>query len=251
MSISRTEPRTVVITGASAGIGRALALEFAARGCRLGLLGRRRDALDEVQREITALGAPTPVTVTLDVDDVEAIKPTLDRLFAQLDTVDVFIANAGINAFTRVGAGDLATERRVLQTNVVGAIACIDAAAAYFIARRVGHVVGISSLASMIAAPTQGAYCASKAALSAYLRVARIELSRHGVRVSNVMPGFVVTDIMPNIGKYPFAIPAPQAAREIADSIDAGKHEIIVPGFPWKLFRPFFRLIPDSMWNRL
>jgi NADP-dependent 3-hydroxy acid dehydrogenase YdfG len=85
-------------------------------------------------------------------------------LFERLGAVDVFIANAGINGFTRVGAGDFAGDRRIIQTNVLGALACLDAAAAQFIARRAGHLVGISSLASMIAVPTQGAYCASKAA---------------------------------------------------------------------------------------
>lgn len=251
MSTSRTDPRTVVITGASAGIGRALALEFAARGCRLGLVGRRSEALVALQREIIALGAPQPTCVTLDVDRIDAVAPVLGELFVGLGSVDVFVANAGINAFTRVGGDDLATEQRVLQTNVMGAIACIDAAAAHFIARGAGHIVGISSLAALIAVPRQAAYCASKAALSAYLRAARVELARHGVQVSNIMPGFVVTEIMPNIDQYPYAISVAQAAREMADAIDAGKREAIVPAFPWKLFRPFFRFIPNSMWKRL
>lgn len=249
MSISPTN-RTVVITGASAGIGRALALEYAARGCRLGLLGRRQSALESLRAEIVGMGAPSAEIAVLDVDDVDSVRPCLDRLFERIGAVDVFVANAGINGFTRVGAGDFAVDRRIIQTNVLGALACLDAAAAQFIARRAGHLVGISSLASMIAVPTQGAYCASKAALSAYLRTARIELARHGIRVSNVTPGFVLTEIMPDIGKYPFAIPAAQAAREIADALDAGQREVIVPGWPWKLFKPFFGFIPDSMWRR-
>jgi len=249
MSTSRTE-RTVVITGASAGIGRALALEFAARGCRLGLLARRQSALESLRAEIAAIGAPPAEIAMLDVDDLDSIKPRLEQIFARLGAVDVFIANAGINGFTRVGAGDFAVDRRIVQTNVLGAMASLDAAAAQFIARRAGHLVGISSLASMIAVPTQGAYCASKAALSAYLHTARIELARHGIRVSNITPGFVLTEIMPDIGKYPFAIPAAQAAREIVDAIEAGKRNVIVPGWPWKLFRPFFGFIPDSMWKR-
>jgi short-subunit dehydrogenase len=114
-----------------------------------------------------------------------------------------------------------------------------------------GHIVGVSSLASMIAVPKQAAYCASKAAISMYLRSARIDLARHNIRVTDIQPGFVVTDIMPNIGKYPFAIPATKAAFEMAEAIEKGRAEAIVPAFPWRLFKPFFRHIPNSIWKRL
>lgn len=243
--------KTIVITGASAGIGRALALEFAKRGCRLGLLGRRSDALTALQQEALACGAAAVTTGQLDVDAAESVGPQLQLFLQALSPVDIFVANAGINAFTSVGKGELAAEMRIIQTNVIGAIASIDAAAAYFIEQGHGHIVGVSSLASMIAVPKQAAYCASKAAISMYLRAARVELARHHIRVTDIQPGFVVTDIMPNIGKYPFAIPAARAAFEIAEAIEKGRDEAIVPAFPWRLFKPFFRHIPNSFWKRL
>ena len=243
--------KTIVITGASAGIGRALALEFARRGYRLGLLGRRVDALASLQQETLACGATAAITGQLDVDAAESVAPQLQRVFQGLGTVDIFVANAGINAFTNVGKDELVAEARIIQTNVVGAIDSIDAAAAHFIEKNRGHIVGVSSLASMIAVPKQAAYCASKAAISMYLRSARVELARHNIRVTDIQPGFVVTDIMPNIGKYPFAIPATKAAFEMAEAIEKGREEAIVPGFPWRLFKPFFRHIPNSYWKRL
>jgi short-subunit dehydrogenase len=243
--------KTIVITGASSGIGRALALEFAKRGYRLGLLGRRADALATLQQETLACGAAGAESGLLDIDDSSAVEPQLQGFFQTLGAVDIFVANAGINAFTNVGKDDLQGETRIIQTNVIGAIASIDAAAAYFIRQGRGHVVGVSSLASMIAVPKQAAYCASKAAISMYLRSARIELARHGIRVTDIQPGFVVTDIMPNISKYPFAISADKAAREMADAIEKQRDEAIVPAFPWRLFKPFFRHIPNSFWKRL
>jgi short-subunit dehydrogenase len=243
--------KTIVITGASAGIGRALALEFAKRGYRLGLLGRRVDALASLQQEALASGAAAAMTGQLDVDAIDAVASQLGRFFQELGTVDIFVANAGINAFTHVGKDEVATEARIIQTNVIGAIASIDAAAAHFIQQNHGHIVGVSSLASMIAAPKQAAYCASKAAISMYLRSARVELTRHNIRVTDIQPGFVVTDIMPNISKYPFAIPAVKAAFEMAEAIEKGREEAIVPAFPWRLFKPFFRHIPNSFWKRL
>lgn len=243
--------KTIVITGASAGIGRALALEFAKRGYRLGLLGRRLDALQSLQSEATALGAKAAIIGRLDVDDTTSVKPCLDEFFHQLGSLDIFVANAGINAFTNIGKGELEGEAQIIQTNVVGAIASIDAAASYFMQQKRGHIVGVSSLASMIAVPKQAAYCASKAAISMYLRAARVELARHDIRVTDIQPGFVITDIMPNIGKYPFAIPAAKAAFAMAEAIEKGRKEVIVPSFPWRLFKPFFRHIPDSLWKRL
>lgn len=247
MSTSPTKP-TVVITGASAGIGRALAHEYARRGWRVGLVARRREALEQLSE---ALGSSDTIVRSLDVDDLENVEPVLHALFAELGRVDLVIVNAGINRFSSVGRGQLATERAILQTNLLGAIATIDAAAAWFIGHGGGHLAAISSVAALLGVPKQAAYCASKAGLARYLDSARIELARHRIRITHLLPGFVVTDIMPDIGRYPFAIPADRAAREMADAIARGRASALIPAFPWAWLRPLLPFVPSAMWRRL
>lgn len=245
--------RTVVITGASAGIGRALAFECARRGWRLGLASRRREALETLRGEIdavTAGRAPPAAIAEVDVADPTTAAPGLRALFDALGGVDVFIANAGVNEFTRVGKGGFPGSQRILQTNLIGTIATMEIAAEHFLQRGRGHLVGVSSLAALLSIPSQGAYCASKAGLSSWLGAARIELGRHGIAVTEVQPGFVDTEIMPDVGRYPFAISAERAARTIADGIERRRRLVVVPGMPWRLFRPFARLLPDAVWRR-
>ena len=245
MSTSLTDSRApaIVITGASAGIGRALACEFAKRGWRLGLAARRLDAPASRATQIELL--------QLDVDDEDTVAPRLTTLFDALGSVEVVVVNAGINALSSVGRGELDTERRILRTNLLGAIATVDAAAALFMPQRRGHIVAIASVAAKVAVPRQAAYCASKAGLAQYMNSARIELSRHGVTVGTLLPGFVVTDIMPNIGKYPFAIPADVAARDMARAIIRRQRTAFIPAFPWRWVHPLLNLLPPSLWRRL
>ncbi len=244
--------RTVVITGASAGIGRALAFEFARRGYHLGLTARRLTALDTLRTELQTTYTACKIEIaTLDVDQDDSVAPTLHALFDALGGVDTVVVNAGINDFTRVGRGEFAKEKKVLQTNLIGAIATVNAAVEYFLVRGKGQIVGISSLASLKGMPKQAAYCASKAGFSLYLDAARAELRRKNIQVTTVLPGFVVTDIMPDIAKYPFAASATQVAREIVTAMEKGKAVTIVPGYPWKWLRPLFTLIPDALWRKL
>lgn len=242
--------KTVVITGASTGIGRALALELARRGYNLGLTARRQPVLEAVRDEICSLPGASGIRLeiaALDVTQVSQVAITLEALFARLGGVDIVVANAGANDLTRVGRGDLEKQVNLIQTNVVGAIATVDAAAAHFIKCGAGHVVGISSLASLQALPKQAAYCASKAAFSMYLDSARLELKRKGICVTKIMPGFIKTDIVKgvDIAKMPFAVSVEQAARELADLIEKRVAVGIVPAFPWKWLRPFFGYIPE------
>ncbi len=247
--MATTEHSTVVITGASSGIGRALALEMARRGYALGLTARRMSLLEQLRVELHAAhGQQLHVELaTLDVCQSSSVGPTLHDLFARLGGIDTIVVNAGANDITHIGAGDLEKEIKLIQTNVVGAIATINAATEHFLKRGKGHIVGISSLASLQPIATQAAYCASKAGLSMYLDSARIELKRKGIVVTDILPGYIKTDIVEgvDIGKMPFAIPVEQAAREMARLIEKRVKSGVVPAFPWKLVRPFMGHMPE------
>lgn len=239
----------VVITGASSGIGRALALEMARRGHALGLTARRLPLLEALRAEIheTCGQAVRVELAPLDVCECAGVRSSLHELFARLGGVDTVVVNAGINDFTHVGGADLEKELRLIQTNVAGAIATIAAAAEHFLARGRGHIVGISSLASLQPVATQAAYCASKAALSMYLKSARLELRPKGIAVTDILPGYIATDIIEgvDIGQMPFAISAEQAARKMAVIIERRQKSGVVPAFPWKLMLPLMGHLPE------
>lgn len=242
--------QTVIIVGASRGIGASLAREYAARGASLGLLARSSEALEALASELRAGGVRVE-TATLDVADRDAVAPVMNGLMDRLGKVDVVIANAGVLGWRKAGDGNVAEDRRIIETNLLGAIAVIDAAVARFKAQRHGRVVGISSISAYRGIPGSGAYSASKAALTNYLEALRLELSGKGIGVSVVHPGFVKTDIGPNMDKYPFAAAPEKVAREIADGVSRGKANLIVPGFPWRVVMPVLKLLPDSVMKKI
>ena len=243
-------PNTLIITGASAGIGKALAWEFARRHCRLGLTGRRLEALEQLQSELQAQTGIEVHIARVDIDETDSVEQNLLALCAKLGDVDSIVINAGINNFTRVGNGQLADETAIIRTNLIGAMATANAAVSYFLKRGHGHIVGISSLASLQPIPSQAAYCASKAGISIYLDALRIEHKDNNIDVTQIRPGFIKTEIMENIDRYPFAISAEKAAKEMAKAILARRQDVFVPRLPWSLFRPALGHLPDKIWKR-
>ncbi len=240
---------TVVITGASSGIGRALAVEMAGRGYALGLAARRVALLEKLRDELQAkYGTGVRIELAaLDICQVASVAPTLQDLFARLGGIDTIVVNAGANDVTYVGGGDLQKEINLIQTNLAGAIATIGAATEHFLKRGRGHIVSVSSLASLQPIASQAAYCASKAGLSMYVNSARVELRRKGITVTDILPGYIKTDIVEgvDIGKLPFAITVEQAAREMTRLIERRVKSGVVPAFPWKLVRPFLGHLPE------
>lgn len=244
--------RTAVITGASSGIGKALALEFAQRGYNLGLAARRIDRLEALRADIAALpgGQNLQVEITaLDVSNIEQVGPGLQGLFSTLGKVDVVVVNAGVNKLTGVGKGQLHEELGLMQTNLLGAMATVNAAVEWFKQHGGGHVVGISSLASLTPIPKQAAYCATKAGFSMYLDAAAIELKKYKIDFTKILPGFVKTDIVDNMEQYPFLVSAEQAASEMANHIEKRRAIGVVPGYPWKILKPLLANMPSGVWR--
>ncbi|MCB1657711.1 MAG: SDR family NAD(P)-dependent oxidoreductase, partial [Pseudomonadales bacterium] len=143
----------VVITGASSGIGAALAEAFARKGYNLGLAARRVDKLEVLARELEDKYSIQVAITALDVQQDETVAPALSRLAQELGQIDIVVANAGITGVRRSGSGDISIDKQVFNTNVIGAIATLDAATKLFLAQGHGHLVGISSFSAFSPLP--------------------------------------------------------------------------------------------------
>jgi short-subunit dehydrogenase len=224
--------KTVFITGASSGIGRALALELGRRGAALGLLARRAEALREIACEVEQAGGRA-LALPGDVRDADAVRGAADELRARFKRVDVVVANAGIVPTTH--ALDLRPEdlADVLSVNVVGAVNSVSAVLPDMVGRGSGQLVAISSLAAYRGLPKSGAYCASKAALSAFFESLRIDLRGTGVDVTIIHPGFIKTPVTDGrAARMPYLMELDDAVRKIIRAIEARKKSY---AFPWQL----------------
>lgn len=238
----------VFITGASSGLGAALAAHYAAHGAVLGLAARREDKLGEVARSLAA-----PATVyALDVTDREALVAAAGDFSARHGTPDIVIANAGISAGTQCGSvADVEILASVLQTNVTGLAATLAPFVGPMRERGSGTLVGIASVAGFRGLAGNGAYSASKAAAINWLEALRVELHGSGVRVVTVCPGYIATP-MTAVNRFPmpFMISAAEAATRIARAIERGSTLAVLP-WQMRLTFAFLRRTPNWLFDRL
>lgn len=241
----------VFITGASSGIGAALAREYAARGATLGLLGRRLEALE-------ALAATLPAGVrhhiyTVDVTDRAALAAAAADFLAREGGADIVIASAGISEGTLTGRpGDLAVFDQVFATNVGATVATfapfIPSMQAGSGARR---LVALGSVAGIRGLRGAGAYCASKAAVHSYAEALRLEMRPHGIRVVTIAPGYIDTAMTRhNRFPMPFLMPADRFAAAAVRTIAAGASYRVIPwqmGVVAKLLRALPNLVFDAL----
>ena len=241
----------IVITGASAGIGQALARAYAAPGVTLGLVARDAVRLEACADQCRQAGA-TVITAQLDVRDAGAVAAWLTA-FDDAHPIDLLIANAGV-ANTLSSASDwedLARTREVFDTNFYGAFHTLLPVLARLRARKRGHVAVISSLAAIRGMAISPAYCASKSAIKAYGESVRPLLAADGVLLSLVFPGFVKTamsDVFP--GDKPFLWSADKAARHIRAKLDAGRAESAFPAL-LALGMRLLPLLPPRLGDRI
>lgn len=237
-----------IITGASSGIGHALAHELARRGYELALLARRADLLQELVSGLRTRA----VGLTCDVSDAAAVRDAVQRAQADLGgPFDLAIANAGVSIHGHATKFNLSEAEQIIRVNVLGVLYLYDAVIPSMVERRSGRFVGVASIAGLRGLPTAGTYSASKAAVQAFLEAARIELKPYGVGVTIVNPGFVATPMTEkNRFRMPFLMQPGDAAVVIADGIERGARVVEFPR-PMSLLMRATRYLPDALYERI
>lgn len=243
---SRT-PRTVLLTGASSGIGRDLALEYARRGAHVMAVARRENELTALCTAIEASGGKASFVVC-DVADAHAARAAVHEAERTLGSLDMVIANAGVGGNAHASNLDFDVVARMIDVNLRGAMATLAAAIPIMLAQKHGQLVGVSSLAGRRGLPTSAAYSATKAALSTFLESLRIDLASSGIQVTDVQPGFVATPMTAkNAFPMPFIWESTRAARYIADRLEHAPGIIAFP-LPLDMLTRLSRHLPHWLY---
>lgn len=241
--------KTALITGASTGIGRDLAVALAGEGYQLILMARRLELLNELKSEILIKNSQSQVEVVVsDVADFETHMKTLAAVCEKYSSLDLVIANAGVGGNTDETNNTWAMSKKIIDVNLLGAIATLEAAKEIMMKQGHGQLVGLTSIAAARGMNFTSAYNASKAGLSTFLESMRIDLSGSGLSVTAVYPGFVATPMTAKNGKMMFVLTSQQAVEIILKAIRRKKARIY---FPWQMALAFtlLRFIPNGLYD--
>jgi short-subunit dehydrogenase len=238
----------VFITGASSGLGAALARHYAAQGQTLGLVARRGDRLQDLMESLPGQHQ----MYVVDVCDREALHAAARDFQSRVGFVDTVIACAGISAGTLTECeDDFSVFSAIMQTNVSATVSSFEPFVTDMKAKRTGTLVGIASVAGVRGLPGAGAYSASKAAVTTYCESLRLELKPHGVRVVTIAPGYIKTEMTAqNPYAMPFLMDADAFAVRAVKAIESARSYIVIP---WQMgvVGKLMRLLPNWLYDRL
>lgn len=236
----------VIISGASSGIGRALAFEYSKRGATLALISRRKKELLDLQKKLTC----ACFIYDMDVNDINACQKMANHFIKQVGTPDIIIANAGISHGTlSEHYDDLITFQKIVGTNLFGVLNLFQPFIKIFQSKKAGSLVGISSVAGIRGLPGASAYSSSKSALTNYLEALRVELSEYNINVTNISPGYIKSP-MTAVNQYPmpFIMDVEKAAKKIIKAIDTKRKFIIIP-WQMALIGKIMHFLPIFLWD--
>ncbi|MCP4807861.1 MAG: SDR family NAD(P)-dependent oxidoreductase [Proteobacteria bacterium] len=239
-----------IITGASAGIGAALAHELSRHGYSVGLIARRADKLDEVAASVRASGGQAAVA-TADVTDREGLAAAIASLEAEQGPCEVLVCNAGVIGLQYADTFNAEDVVHIMNVNFNGCVYGVEAVLPGMLARGRGQLVAISSVAGMRGLPTWSAYSASKSAVSTFWESLRVELKPRGIQCTTVQPGFIDTDLVKgNKNPMPFLLSPEELSRRVAGAIQRRDGEFTVPwqmeGLMW-----LTRRLPNWLYDRV
>jgi short-subunit dehydrogenase len=244
----------VFITGASSGLGEALAHRYARVGATLGLFARRRNRLHSLQEALTTVSSSPIHLYEGDVTDASALQRAAQNFLVTAGAPNIVIANAGVSHGTVTGGegeADLPVFREVFDINVMGIVNTFHPFVDAMRKVRSGTLVGVASVAGFRGLPGSGAYSASKAAAISYLESLRVELRGSGVAVVTLCPGFIATPMTAN-NPYPmpFIISADEAADLMMRAIARKKRRYVFP-WPMMLAGKLLRVLPNAVYDAL
>ncbi|MCR9244598.1 MAG: SDR family NAD(P)-dependent oxidoreductase [bacterium] len=241
---------TCIVIGASSGMGTAVARRLALAGRKVAMLARRESELTAQATAINdVLGREAAFPFVHDAADVEAAEAMFDRIERELGDVDEVYYVAGVMPEVAIDEFDLAKDRLQVEVNLLGCIAFCNVAARRFLARKAGHIVGVTSVAQDRGRIGRPVYNASKAGMDTYLEALRNRLWRHGVYVTTIRPGFVETPMTAGL-ELKGAISADRAAELILRARDKKRAIVYVPG-KWRLIMFVIRNIPSFVFRKL
>lgn len=241
--------KTILITGASSGLGQGMAEKFAARGHHLALCARRLDRLEVFKESILKKYPEARIELlSLDVNDHDAVFTVFKEFQATFGTIDRIIINAGMGKGASIGTGYFEANRETAMTNFVAAIAQAEAAMEIFRAQNFGHLVTISSVSAVRGfRRALNVYSATKAGLTTLTEGIRIDVHNTPIKVTCIHPGFIRTDLNVKVKTVPFIVDLETGCTALVKAIEKEKATSYTPTWPWYLVQLIMRVLPDSL----
>lgn len=241
--------QNILITGASSGLGKGMAIEFAKMGRNLALCARRMENLESLKQELLTINPDIKVFIrSLDVDNHEQVFDVVKGFAEDLGTLDRIIINAGIGKGAPIGTGYFYANKQTAETNFVSALAQCEAAMEVLRKQNAGHLVTISSMSAIRGARRAiTVYAATKAGLSSMTEGIRIDVLNTPIKVTTIHPGFIRTEINEKVKKVPFIVDLETGCKAMVKDIEKEVANSYVPKWPWGLFRYLARVAPLSM----
>ncbi|WP_426291689.1 SDR family oxidoreductase [Dyadobacter endophyticus] len=254
--------KVVWITGASSGIGEALAMAFAKEGAKLVLTARRREELERV-KQLTALPNANVLVLPLDVTQFDQAGPAAAQVVAHFGRIDIMVHNAGVSQRSYIDDTDLEVYQSLMNVNFFSTVALTKAVLPYMIAQQSGHFIVMSSVAGKIGTIMRSGYNAAKHALHGFYDSLRAEGYQHNIKVTTICPGYIRTNISLNalnasgdkFGKMDSnqakGIPADVCAEKILDAVRKDKKEIYIGGFKEVAAIYLKRFFPNLLFDQV
>ena len=244
-----TKRKTILITGASSGLGLGMAKEFARRGHDLALCARRIERLENLKQDLLAINSSIRVEIaSLDVNDHDAVFAVFKGFKQKFGALDRVIINAGMGKGASLGTGYFDANLQTAMTNFVAALAQAEAAMEIFRAQNFGHLVTISSVSAVRGfRRALNVYSATKAGLTTLTEGLRVDVQNTPIKVSCIHPGFIRTELNEKVKKVPFIVDLETGCQALVKAIEKEKAVAYAPTWPWAVMQRVLRLLPDRM----